>query len=908
MYRFGWLRDAGRMVFLCAMLLFTLGYSAAVGTYTTHTVSGNTINFTVTNGAVRIIVCTPSMVRVSFDTRGPTFTATDDVLSMADVNQTWTGTTPTVTDPTPGLTGNIRIATSAMVVNVAKNPFLLTYYKADGTTEITHETQPMNSNGSSTGTPAVCFVQTAAEHYYGWGAAFEYLRGTYRSIDNKAHEYHTRRSMALYMYSTGPSSTAQGYGIWLLFCEPYPSASAWGDITNPTQGCGFDLTGATAKFYMNPNSEDSYTAPMDYLSYYFCAGDWKTAMSNYTLASTRPPRLGKKFYGMMRDMYFHNNAPDNCGSGCIRPWIDMFRSNHFNMDWIRMDNFQDWTSLSLANAGTARGCWDAGALAAVQYCRSNGMYFGGMNYGWGYQGCCSPGCCQTRTDNVAAATTSVNNGYDWAWYDAMNYHGRNQSQAQWSTWLQAHGNDETKVMISRGWQSLSSHAWPGNHMGDYLNINSNNQLCVYDIFPATLLEHLVGYAWSHTDLGESSNQDWGYIGYTLRPMATIHMAGAGGNYDGTFQECGQIGGFSAAQKAAMVKWGNRRQRFIPFMFTYGMIAHETGIPPTRGMMCQNGGEWTAAAQSLGFQAYVGDELIWSPYYSDRPSNNTWLPAGVWYDFFPDGGQPAISYTGPTTITYNAQPASGHRLPVFVKANSIVPLGDSLEWVGQRPESWITLMVWPTDGSATRQTGSFTLYEDETPVKTTFAMTYYGDAPGTSYKSTEIDIGNFAGSKYCPTPASRNYRVVAHAIASPPEVHSGATNLTAITLAQINAGTAGYYWDAANGGMVHVNAAGTAQNAAFVIWIGPIVSVHSPAFDAVLAQKVSVIRHAGAVEVKVPFTGNHTVEILNAQGRLITKRTGSSKADYMISLDRQASMMYIVKVSAQGQSIVKRVTL
>jgi hypothetical protein len=61
-------------------------------------------------------------------------------------------------------------------------------------------------------------------------------------------------------------------------------------------------------------------------------------------------------------------------------------------------------------------------------------------------------------------------------------------------------------------------------------------------------------------------------------------------------------------------------------------------------------------------------------------------------------------------------------------------------------------------------------------------------------------------------------------------------------------------------------------------------------------------------VKVPVAGNHTVEILNAQGRLVAKRTGSAAADYTIPLDRRATAMYLVKVSAQGKSFVKRITL
>ncbi|MBN1130523.1 MAG: hypothetical protein JXA71_16140, partial [Chitinispirillaceae bacterium] len=67
---------------LTVIVAFSLVSAVPVGDYLAHSRSGNTVDFN-TGGTqkVRIYVCTPGIVRVSFDARG-TFTSTKDVLSM----------------------------------------------------------------------------------------------------------------------------------------------------------------------------------------------------------------------------------------------------------------------------------------------------------------------------------------------------------------------------------------------------------------------------------------------------------------------------------------------------------------------------------------------------------------------------------------------------------------------------------------------------------------------------------------------------------------------------------------------------------------------------------------------------------------------------------------------------------
>ena len=77
----------------------------------------------------------------------------------------------------------------------------------------------------------------------------------------------------------------------------------------------------------------------------------------------------------------------------------------------------------------------------------------------------------------------------------------------------------------------------------------------------------------------------------------------------------------------------------------------------------------------------------------------YLPKGVnWYDFWT--GQ---QYRGGQTVTLQT---SLNRVPMFVRAGSILPLGPEMEYVGQKAWDNLELRIYPGAD------GTFTLYEDE----------------------------------------------------------------------------------------------------------------------------------------------------------------------------------------------------
>jgi hypothetical protein len=123
--------------------------------------------------------------------------------------------------------------------------------------------------------------------------------------------------------------------------------------------------------------------------------------------------------------------------------------------------------------------------------------------------------------------------------------------------------------------------------------------------------------------------------------------------------------------------------------------------------------------------------------------NVYLPSGNWYDFW-TGKQ----YTGGQTINTDA-PIS--RIPVFVKAGSIIPMGPEIMYANQ-PIDTIELRVYRGYNS------SFNLYEDEGDTYNYEKGSYSVIPFSYNEASKELTIGSRIGS-YNNMLVNRNFKVV-----------------------------------------------------------------------------------------------------------------------------------------------------
>ncbi|MGA9115414.1 MAG: TIM-barrel domain-containing protein [Bacteroidota bacterium] len=140
-----------------------------------------------------------------------------------------------------------------------------------------------------------------------------------------------------------------------------------------------------------------------------------------------------------------------------------------------------------------------------------------------------------------------------------------------------------------------------------------------------------------------------------------------------------------------------RYRLLPYLYTLARENHETGMPLARPLFLAGG----AGLENEGSSFLLGDALLVSPVVeAGQTSRQTALPPGRWVDFWTEE-----QYTGGQTVTV-AAPLE--RMPLFVRAGSIIPFGPLMQHSGERPLDTLTLAVWP----ATTGTFAFTLYEDD----------------------------------------------------------------------------------------------------------------------------------------------------------------------------------------------------
>jgi alpha-D-xyloside xylohydrolase len=146
-------------------------------------------------------------------------------------------------------------------------------------------------------------------------------------------------------------------------------------------------------------------------------------------------------------------------------------------------------------------------------------------------------------------------------------------------------------------------------------------------------------------------------------------------------------------------WYDRlRYRLMPYIYTVAADTFHKDGTMMRGLVMdfpQDRKAWD-----------INDQYMFGPAFLVAPvtefkarSRNVYLPAGTsWYDF--NSGR---SHAGGQTIRANAP---YERMPLFVRAGSIVPTGPAIQYTAQDKGGPITLNVY------TGADGSFSIYEDD----------------------------------------------------------------------------------------------------------------------------------------------------------------------------------------------------
>jgi alpha-D-xyloside xylohydrolase len=201
--------------------------------------------------------------------------------------------------------------------------------------------------------------------------------------------------------------------------------------------------------------------------------------------------------------------------------------------------------------------------------------------------------------------------------------------------------------------------------------------------------------------------------------------------------------FPVATQPILINYINLRYRLLPYIYSVAWKVTNEGYTMMRPLVMDF--RTDAQVNGIGNQFLFGPALMVNPVTTaGATSRGVYLPSGVaWYDFWT-----GLKNNGGQTVQTDA-PID--KMPLFVKAGSIVPMGPFIQYAMESVDP-VELRVYPGAN------GSFTLYEDEgdnynyeSGTRATIPFTW-------DEAAQRLTIGQRSGS-FPGMPVNRTFRVV-----------------------------------------------------------------------------------------------------------------------------------------------------
>ena len=122
------------------------------------------------------------------------------------------------------------------------------------------------------------------------------------------------------------------------------------------------------------------------------------------------------------------------------------------------------------------------------------------------------------------------------------------------------------------------------------------------------------------------------------------------------------------------KYAKLRYRLLPYIYSHAYNATKTGLPMIRAMVLEFQDD--PSTHNLQDQYMFGDAFLVAPVYKPVSKRTVYLPEGTWHDY-----ETGKEYTGPTTL--HIEPPL-ENLPLYVRENSIIPMGPDIAYIGEKP--------------------------------------------------------------------------------------------------------------------------------------------------------------------------------------------------------------------------------
>ena len=137
------------------------------------------------------------------------------------------------------------------------------------------------------------------------------------------------------------------------------------------------------------------------------------------------------------------------------------------------------------------------------------------------------------------------------------------------------------------------------------------------------------------------------------------------------------------------KYIELRYRFLPYIYDLFYEGEKTGLPVMRPLVLHYPND--PEVRNLNSEFLVGEQLLVAPVLEQGATKRMiYLPEGTWYDFWTGEkveGKQYILRDAPIDVC-----------PMYVKAGSIIPTYEVVQYVGEKPYHKLQLLITPGAGS------------------------------------------------------------------------------------------------------------------------------------------------------------------------------------------------------------------
>jgi alpha-D-xyloside xylohydrolase len=159
----------------------------------------------------------------------------------------------------------------------------------------------------------------------------------------------------------------------------------------------------------------------------------------------------------------------------------------------------------------------------------------------------------------------------------------------------------------------------------------------------------------------------------------------------------ELWSYGPEAQTILTNFDRLRYRLLPYVYSNAWKVTKDQFTPMRPLVMDFAAD--PRVRNIGDQFMFGNELLVNPVTEEgATARHLYLPKTTWFDFWSgttlDGG------------TYIDAPAPLSSLPLYVRAGSILPLGPELQYSNEKPADPIELRIYPGADA------DYTLYEDE----------------------------------------------------------------------------------------------------------------------------------------------------------------------------------------------------